>query len=49
MPEGELNVGDDEVFDENFFYGGSPNKAGLQSRRQTEPFGMQSINTLEIN
>lgn len=29
MPEGELNPGEEDVFDENIFYGGSPNKAGL--------------------
>lgn len=35
MPEGELPSPDDEDFDSNFFYGGSPNKSGLQSRRPT--------------
>ena len=35
MPEGEIGIyDDDEGFDANLFYGGSPNKAGLQSRRQ---------------
>lgn len=28
MPDGQIND-DEEVFDDNFFYGGSPNKSGL--------------------
>ena len=29
VPEGDFNPTEEEVFDENYFYEGSPNKQGL--------------------